>query len=195
MDRGLFSPFACGKAKPGPHLPGVPFWRASAALQGRLQKIDVVLKTNESFCPEAAWAPAPNAKQLLRRQFQSTKGSGPLQWPLGTAPSLPESHKKDLNVQEKNPQGIWLADQGVQAVTSPLRRSLLVCGGHGGNCCAGGQPCSTRSWKIILGGCSSGFSLQDPLPWGPIPGVSPAVFPPALLLAEPVQSRAEHPQG
>lgn len=75
MEQGPFIPSALGEAKPGPHVPAVPFWRAGAALYGRLRKIDVFLKANRSFCPEMVWVPAPNAKQLLGRQFQSTKGS------------------------------------------------------------------------------------------------------------------------
>lgn len=37
---------ASGKAKPGPLVTTVLFWRAGTALHGRLQKIDVFLKAN-----------------------------------------------------------------------------------------------------------------------------------------------------
>lgn len=75
MEHAHFTPYTLGKAKPGLYVPSVLFWRAGAALHGRLQKIDVFLKANQRFCPETVWVPAPNAKQLLGKQFQSTKGS------------------------------------------------------------------------------------------------------------------------
>lgn len=92
MDRGPFIPFVFGKAKPGPCVPAVLFWRAGAALHCRLQKIDVFLKANESFCPEMARAPAPNAKQLLGRQFRSTKGSGTQEQSTQPPPMAPGEH-------------------------------------------------------------------------------------------------------
>lgn len=51
MDWGPFILFVFGKDKPGPHMPSVLFWRADNALHGRLRKIDVFLKANESFLP------------------------------------------------------------------------------------------------------------------------------------------------
>lgn len=67
MEHAPFIPYTFGKAQPGLHVPSVQFWRAGAALHGRLQKIDVFLKENQSFCPETVQAPAPNAEQLLGR--------------------------------------------------------------------------------------------------------------------------------
>lgn len=100
MDWGPLIPFAFGKAKPGPLVTAVPFWRAGTALHGRLQKIDVFLKANESFCPETAQASAPHAKQLLGRQFQSTKGSR--MWDQSAQP--PPTVSGDHAVPSQNPQ-------------------------------------------------------------------------------------------
>lgn len=74
MEHAHFTPDTFGKTKPGLHVPSVLFWRAGAALHGRLQKIDVFLKANRSFCPETVWAPAPNAKQLLGKADSKHKG-------------------------------------------------------------------------------------------------------------------------
>lgn len=168
MDQSPFILFAFGKAKPGPPVPAVPFWRAGAALHGRLQKIDVFLKANESFCPETVRAPAPNTKQLLGRQFQSTKGSGTREQSAQPPPTAPGDHAVP---SRKSQQRIKHA--GKKSPRSPARGP-------------GGLGCGIPAWEVVAcfvvamvasaarravlpdplledhfgGGCSSGFILQ-----------------------------------
>lgn len=156
------------------------------------------------FCPDTARAPALNAKQLLGRQSESTKGSRTWQQssqppPMAprTVPSFPESHNRELNMQEKYLQGFSV--RGFWAVASPLRRSLFH-GGHGGICCSG-----RIYWSIILGGfsmalfCRRQLLLLGPAAaggqqaekcGGPIPAVSPAAAPSASFVFEPAHSKA-----
>lgn len=128
MEHTHFTPYTFGKAKPGLHVPSVPFWRAGAALHGRLQKIDVFLKANWSFCPETVWAPAPNAKQLLGKQFQSTKGSGmreqssePPPVALGDCTVPSQKSQQIMKLLGKHPKELWPMVLGVWVVESPLR--------------------------------------------------------------------------
>lgn len=99
-----------------------------AALHGRLQKIDVFLKANWSFCPETVWAPAPNAKQLLGKQFQSTEGSRigeqssqppPVASEDCTVPS--QKSQQITKLIGKHPQEFWPTVLGVWVVKSPLK--------------------------------------------------------------------------
>lgn len=89
-----------------------------------------------------------------------SRALSPLLWPLGTMPSLSESHNRELNMQEKNPQGVWLVVPGGWAVASRLGRSLPVHGGDGGICCLGGSAARPTPGGSFWGGCRSGFILQ-----------------------------------
>lgn len=130
MEHAPFIPYTFGKAQPGLHVPSVQFWRAGAALHGRLQKIDVFLKENQSFCPETVQAPAPNAEQLLGRQFQSTKGSRMGEQSSQPPPMAPgdctvpsQKPQQRIKCRRKKTQEVWPMLLGVWMVESPLKRS------------------------------------------------------------------------
>lgn len=167
--------YTFGKAKPGLRVPSVLFWRAGAALHGRLQKIDVFLKANRSFCPETVWAPAPNAKQLLGKQFQSTKGSRLGEQSTQLPPVAPgdctvpsQKSQQRIKHRAKKPQEIWPMVPGVWVGGCPLKWSWPVLWWP--------RPTHRGSFG---GGCH----WWEPLCWrgrGPFPGLSPA--PPLWLL-------------
>lgn len=174
------------------HVPSVLFWRAGAALHGRLQKIDVFLKANRSFCPELVWVPAPNAKQLLGKQFQRTKGSR-----MGEQSSQPPPMA---------PGHCTVSSQKSQQITKLIGKPPgSLARGSGG--LAGGIPpqevtacfvvAKIHFWRIILRGLWIYFAATGGAVlvgqeaeecMGPVPGVSPAGAVPHGCSPEPPQN-------
>ena len=93
----------------------------------------------------------------LEGSFKAQRAAGcgsralsPLPWPPGTMQSLPKSHNRALNLQEKNPQGSsamwsWESGQWHPALGGPR-----VCRGGCGGICSAARP--TPEGSFFLGG-------------------------------------------
>lgn len=146
--------------------------------------------------------------EAQRAVGRRSRALSPLLWPLGSMLSLPESHNRELHMQEKTPKESGLWSRGAGQWHPPLGRSLPVHGGDGGICCLGGSAARPTPGGSFGGGCSSGFILQVAATGGTCCAGGTAsrevqgTCPRGVTSSSPPQPccwlslyRAEHPQG